>query len=216
MRMMVAARSLLLAAVVLAAALPSVASSETRCWAMRRSVWNADSGVPTMATDVVDLAGLRAVGEALADELKKRAKLECIVSDLTYDLRGAWDFTSTGHHSPLFSNPDDPGDPEIAEKYTVDHVIQGYLAGGVDPAKLVMGLPIYGRAWGGVAGGPPPTQARTDAAAAAAMMMQGMAPPGAQPPPYAWAHGSPGTGLSRAGAELPKGSRGDGLISPRG
>lgn len=34
------------------------------------------------------------VGEALADELKKRAKLECIVSDLTYDLRGGSpDFT---------------------------------------------------------------------------------------------------------------------------
>lgn len=34
------------------------------------------------------------VGEACADELKKRAKLECIVSDLTYDLRGGSpDFT---------------------------------------------------------------------------------------------------------------------------
>lgn len=34
------------------------------------------------------------VGEAFADELKKRAKLECIVSDLTYDLRGGSpDFT---------------------------------------------------------------------------------------------------------------------------
>lgn len=34
------------------------------------------------------------VGEAFADELKKRAKLDCIVSDLTYDLRGGSpDFT---------------------------------------------------------------------------------------------------------------------------
>jgi 6-phosphofructokinase 1 len=34
------------------------------------------------------------VGESFADELKKRAKLECIVSDLTYDLRGGGpDFT---------------------------------------------------------------------------------------------------------------------------
>jgi ATP-dependent phosphofructokinase / diphosphate-dependent phosphofructokinase len=34
------------------------------------------------------------VGEAFADELKKRAKLDCIVSDLTYELRGGSpDFT---------------------------------------------------------------------------------------------------------------------------
>ncbi len=86
-------------------------------------------------------------------ELDRLGEILDFVNVMTYDLRGAWDLTSTGHHSPLFSNPDDPGDPEIAEKYTVDHVIQGYLAGGVDPAKLVMGLPIYGRAWGGVAEG---------------------------------------------------------------
>ncbi|MDG1360051.1 MAG: glycoside hydrolase family 18 protein, partial [Phycisphaerales bacterium] len=86
-------------------------------------------------------------------ELDRLGEILDFVNVMTYDLRGAWDFTSTGHHSPLFSNPDDPGDPEIAEKYTVDHVIHGYLAGGVDPAKLVMGLPIYGRAWGGVADG---------------------------------------------------------------
>jgi 6-phosphofructokinase 1 len=34
------------------------------------------------------------VGEALAEELKKRGKLECVVSDLTYELRGGSpDFT---------------------------------------------------------------------------------------------------------------------------
>jgi len=86
-------------------------------------------------------------------ELDRLGEILDFVNVMTYDLRGAWDLTNTGHHSPLYSNPDDPGDPEIAEKYTVDHVIQGYLAGGVDPAKLVMGLPIYGRAWGGVAEG---------------------------------------------------------------
>ena len=72
------------------------------------------------------------------------------INVMTYDMRGAWDFSKTGHHAPLFANPAEPGDPEIAEKYTVDFALRQFLDQGVDPAKLVMGVPFYGRAWGGV------------------------------------------------------------------
>ncbi len=72
------------------------------------------------------------------------------INVMTYDLRGAWDLSKTGHHAPLFANPAEPGSPEIREKHTVDWVLQEYLARGVPASKLVMGVPMYGRAWGGV------------------------------------------------------------------
>ena len=72
------------------------------------------------------------------------------VNVMTYDMRGAWDLSKTGHHAPLFENPNEPGSPDIREKYTVDWVLQEYLRQGVPASKLVMGIPMYGRAWGGV------------------------------------------------------------------
>lgn len=41
------------------------------------------------------------------------------------------------------------GDPTPA--FTIDSTVHRYLGGGVPPAKLVVGVPFYGRAYGGVA-----------------------------------------------------------------
>ena len=76
------------------------------------------------------------------------------INVMTYDLRGAWDLSKTGHHSPLYANPDEPSSVDIREKYTVDWSLQEYLRQGVPASKLVMGVPMYGRAWGGVSPGP--------------------------------------------------------------
>jgi chitinase len=73
------------------------------------------------------------------------------VNVMTYDFRGAWDLSLTNHHAPLFANPDDPTPNEqIREKYNVDWSMQAWLAAGIDSDKIVMGIPFYGRAWGGV------------------------------------------------------------------
>ncbi|MEC8321680.1 MAG: glycosyl hydrolase family 18 protein [Planctomycetota bacterium] len=72
------------------------------------------------------------------------------INVMTYDLRGAWDLSKAGHHAPLFANPAEPGSPEIREKYTVDWSLQEYLRQGVPASKLVMGVPMYGRGWGGL------------------------------------------------------------------
>ena len=72
------------------------------------------------------------------------------INIMTYDLRGAWDLSRTGHHAPLYANPAEPSSPDIRDKYTVDWVLQEYLQQGVPAAKIVMGVPMYGRAWGGV------------------------------------------------------------------
>jgi GH18 family chitinase len=67
-----------------------------------------------------------------------------------YDYHGAWDLTATNHHSKLYPNPDDPGDPLIAQRYNTDWAVQVHFDAGVSPEKLVVGVPFYGRAWMGV------------------------------------------------------------------
>ncbi len=69
---------------------------------------------------------------------------------MTYDFRGAWDLGLTAHHSPLYANPADPGSAEIAQKYNTAWAMQAWAAPGVPRAKICIGLPFYGRAWGGV------------------------------------------------------------------
>ena len=83
-------------------------------------------------------------------ECEKLGEILDFVNVMTYDLRGAWDLSHTGHHAPLFSNPAEPNSAEIVEKYTVDWALQEYLRQGVPADKLVMGVPFYGRGWGGV------------------------------------------------------------------
>ena len=63
-----------------------------------------------------------------------------------YDLHGAWEST-TNHQSQLFSPPSDPS----PQRYSVDLAVDTYVAGGAPAAKLVIGIPYYGRGWTGVA-----------------------------------------------------------------
>ena len=73
------------------------------------------------------------------------------INIMTYDFRGAWDLGTTAHHANFFENPADPVDANaVAEKYNVDWVVNEFLARGAEPSKIVLGVPFYGRAWGGV------------------------------------------------------------------
>ena len=62
---------------------------------------------------------------------------------MAYDFHGTWDKT-TGHQSAF------TGDPS---GYDVKTAVGLYLAAGVDPDKIVLGAPLYTRAWSGVADG---------------------------------------------------------------
>lgn len=66
---------------------------------------------------------------------------------MAYDYHGAWENT-TNHQAPLYANPSDPS--SIASKYNIDWTIKNYIQAGVEPSKIVMGAPAYGRAWKGV------------------------------------------------------------------
>lgn len=62
-----------------------------------------------------------------------------------YDLHGAWDPISN-HQGQLYSPAGDPA----PQRYSADQSIQYYLSHGAPAAKLVLGIPYYGRGWAGV------------------------------------------------------------------
>ena len=62
---------------------------------------------------------------------------------MTYDFHGTWE-TTTGHQSAF------TGD---AAGYDVETAVHAYLAAGVPAGKVVLGAPLYTRAWSGVVDG---------------------------------------------------------------
>lgn len=63
------------------------------------------------------------------------------INVMAYDFVGSW-VSNTGFNAPLFASPNDP-----APDNNTDTIMQAYLAAGVPPEKLVMGVPFYGRGW---------------------------------------------------------------------
>ena len=64
---------------------------------------------------------------------------------MAYDFHGRWDKV-TNFHAPLYATAADPG----PEGLNADAAVQAYLEAGVPAAKVVLGVPFYGRGWAGV------------------------------------------------------------------
>lgn len=60
---------------------------------------------------------------------------------MTYDFHGGWD-TVTGHNAPLHWQPNATG---LAKEFTVQFASDYWIEKGMDPAKIVLGLALYGR-----------------------------------------------------------------------
>ncbi|KAK7397621.1 Chitinase 4 [Neonectria punicea] len=57
---------------------------------------------------------------------------------MAYDYAGSWD-TVSGHQSNLF--------PSDSSAFSTTTAVQDYVAAGVNPAKIILGMPLYGRAF---------------------------------------------------------------------
>jgi len=72
-------------------------------------------------------------------EMDKVQKYVDSVNLMTYDMYGG--DKNTGHHSSLYTHPDDP------KHVSSDKSVQNYLEAGVQPNKIVLGVPFYGKGW---------------------------------------------------------------------
>jgi chitinase len=66
------------------------------------------------------------------------------VNLMAYDYYEPDSDPTTGHHAPLFTNPSDP------KKISADNSVREYEQAGVQPEKIVLGVPFYGHIWGDV------------------------------------------------------------------
>jgi chitinase len=66
---------------------------------------------------------------------------------MTYDYHGNWE-SIAGLHAPLHRDPADPVDANA------DGTVRMYLAEGIAPAKLTLGIPFHAKGWSGCEPGP--------------------------------------------------------------
>ncbi|KAI1103371.1 family 18 glycosyl hydrolase [Jackrogersella minutella] len=66
---------------------------------------------------------------------------------MAYDYAGSWD-ASAGHQANLFPSRSNPRATPFSTSAAVDH----YVSRGVAPSKIVLGMPLYGRAFQGTEG----------------------------------------------------------------
>ena len=82
-------------------------------------------------------------------ELAKAGALVDWVNLMTYDFHGGWS-PITNFNAPLYASSTDPSDEISRKRLNVDAAVRAYRDGGVPEVKIVVGVPFYGRGWGGV------------------------------------------------------------------
>jgi chitinase len=77
-------------------------------------------------------------------EMGKVQKYVDTINLMAYDYYEPDSDAVTGHHAPLFTNPNDP------KKISAAQSVKEYEQVGVQPSKIVLGVPFYGHVWGEV------------------------------------------------------------------
>jgi chitinase len=77
-------------------------------------------------------------------EMDKVQAVVDFVNLMTYDFRTTDPIA--GHHANLYLHPAD------TKQRSVDSAVREFIAAGVPPAKIVVGVPFYGRAWTAIEG----------------------------------------------------------------
>jgi chitinase len=74
-------------------------------------------------------------------EMRKVQRYVDAVNLMTYDYYSPTDDSITGNHAPLLTDPADP------KQVSVDASVRAFEAAGVPAAKIILGIPFYGRIW---------------------------------------------------------------------
>ena len=73
------------------------------------------------------------------------------INVMAYDYRGAFDAPGlTNFSAPLYADDQEPAGVPHRGQFNIDQTIQAYLKAGVDPKKLILGVPTYERLESGV------------------------------------------------------------------
>lgn len=92
-------------------------------------------------------------------ELKKLGEVCDWINVMTYDYHTAvkqdaqYEYV-TNFNAPTFSHPNDPSGKDTNAKFNLVSTMKTYLEAGIPGSKLNVGLPFYGRGFGGVEPGP--------------------------------------------------------------
>jgi chitinase len=87
-------------------------------------------------------------GPAIIENLEVEALPSILdwINVMSYDFHGAWG-TRTGFNAPLRAIAGDPNPEPIRSGFNIDAAVRTYLARGVPPSQLVLGVPFYGRSF---------------------------------------------------------------------
>lgn len=66
---------------------------------------------------------------------------------MAYDFAGSWDSVA-GHQANIFPSKENPA----STPFSADVAVQYYIRQGIDASKIVLGMPLYGRAFEGTEG----------------------------------------------------------------
>ena len=69
------------------------------------------------------------------------------VNLMAYDFHGSWEKV-TGHHAPLFPAASEIGD---VRQLNANAAVEALIVSGLPAAKIVLGIPFYGRGWQDIA-----------------------------------------------------------------